>query len=463
MIRYEEIEPHLIDFLQGNVAEEVEYRVKAYLQQNPDFQQELDELEETLEFTQSTPLVQPAPELKMNFYAMLNEYKAQQAQTRPSLREKLKYFLHAQFQWQTLSVGILTVLIVIMGYWGVTVFQEKYRQTQVAMSELEFEKENKQNAYIEIPKPTRKENKATPKEEENAVEGREAMEVLVQKAEKPIAENLALDRTKQLGDYAHKEAGEIVEKEAVLKPVQDTYNFANIVQHGIVEIKNPNGNIYLRSYAGEGVKVESVPAQGFVGKVDNNRVSIESNQSPQIDMNVLLPQNRLLQLEVVAKQNITFDMQGVQLVNNNKLTSQEGNVDVTADASNTVAIFADAQVVENDFETSPTRNERARDVIALEETKGKIEAKSSVLAEKKDVNKAKKKTSRETTENKARNKNAEVKVLEDAEMKKEEVASSNRVTNAPNFSSKNAVSPTQGSNRILQVNSPRGKAKIRKR
>jgi hypothetical protein len=137
-------------------------------------------------------------------------------------------------------------------------------------------------------------------------------------------------------------------------------------------------------------------------------------------------------------------------------------VDVTADASNSISIFADAQVVENDFETSPA-SERARDVIALEETKGKIEAKSSVLSEKKDVNKAKKKTSRETSENKARAKNADTRVMEDAEMKKEEVASSNRVTNAPNFSSKAAVSPTQGSNRILQVNSPRGKAKIRKR
>jgi hypothetical protein len=459
MIRYEEIEPHLIDFLQGNVAEEVEYRVKAYLQQNPDFQQELDELEETLEFTQSTPLVQPAPELKMNFYAMLNEYKAQQAQARPSLREKLKHFLQVQFQWQSLSVGILTVLVLIMGYWGVSVFQEKFRQTQVAMSELEFEKENKQNAYIEIPKPTRKESKAPQKEEENAVEGRETVDILAQRT-LPETTPVIKD-TKALSDYVHKEADELGEKAIVLQPTQDTYNFTNAVENGLVEIKNPNGNINLRSYAGEGVKVESVPAQSFVGKVDNNRVSIESNQSPQIDMNVLLPQNRFLQLEVVAKQNITFDMQGVQLVSNNKLTSQEGNVEVTADASNAVSIFADAKEVENDFETSPTI--KKSDAMALGEAKESRQAKSAVTNEKKDISKAKKKLNKEREENKARSKNAEIAVMEDAEVKAKDVATSNRVANSPNFNSQGAVTPTQGTNRTLQVSSPRGKAKIKKR
>ncbi|TAG85855.1 MAG: hypothetical protein EAZ20_14045 [Bacteroidetes bacterium] len=77
-MRYEEIEPHLIDFLQGKTDEANEYRIKAYLQKFPEFQSELDAMKETIFFVKKTPLADVKPNLKMDFYAMLSEAQKKQ-------------------------------------------------------------------------------------------------------------------------------------------------------------------------------------------------------------------------------------------------------------------------------------------------------------------------------------------------------------------------------------------------
>ncbi len=77
-MRYEEIEPHLIDFLKGKTDEATEYRIKDYLQKNPEFQSELDALKDTLFFVKKAPLADVKPHLKMDFYAMLSEAQKNQ-------------------------------------------------------------------------------------------------------------------------------------------------------------------------------------------------------------------------------------------------------------------------------------------------------------------------------------------------------------------------------------------------
>jgi hypothetical protein len=118
MINYEDIEPYLIDYLQGEADEATVYRIKAYLQQNPDFQRELDELEETLDFVETVPVAEPEPALKMNFYAMLNEYKVQKAKT-PTLREKLREFMQTQLYWQRFTLASVALLLMMTGVWYV--------------------------------------------------------------------------------------------------------------------------------------------------------------------------------------------------------------------------------------------------------------------------------------------------------------------------------------------------------
>jgi hypothetical protein len=117
MIRYEEIEPYLLDYLQGKAEEATEYRIKAYLQQNPDFQHELDELQETLVFVEQSPLLEPEPALKMNFYAMLNDYQIQMANPKPlSWWEKIRAFGLANLGKSTLAWAGVVVLLVFSGY-----------------------------------------------------------------------------------------------------------------------------------------------------------------------------------------------------------------------------------------------------------------------------------------------------------------------------------------------------------
>ncbi len=71
-ITYEEIEPYLLDYVQNlDIPEEIDYRIKAYLQKNPDFQKELDELKETADFLKEMPLASPSPQVSIGFYAML--------------------------------------------------------------------------------------------------------------------------------------------------------------------------------------------------------------------------------------------------------------------------------------------------------------------------------------------------------------------------------------------------------
>ncbi len=342
MIRYEEIEAHLIDFLEGKAEESAEYRIKAYLQQNPDFQQELDELAETLEFSQATPIVQPTPELKMNFYAMLNDYKAHQV--RPTLRTRLKAFLITQFQWQTITVGAFTVLLLIVGYWSVLLFQTQYKATQVSMTNFEFEKEQKDQAPLILPTPKRRE-KTSPKQTESLAQGRE-------EASLPELKN-SEDLNKQSPEIATEK---YAKDEAFITPevpaqTHSLYSFDENTQNGTVEINNPLGNIHLRSYTGTEVKVESVPTQGFKGEVIQDKVTIQGlATAPQIDMQVYVPQNRNLLLNVNAQQNIVADLANVQVATNSQITSFAGNVEVNIAENTDLEITASGREIVSDFE-----------------------------------------------------------------------------------------------------------------
>lgn len=97
-MRYEEIEPYLIDFLKGKTDEATEYRIKAYLQKFPEFQSELDELKSTIYFVKKTPLADAKPHLKMDFYAMLSE-----AQKNQKSKKNWLIWLENLQQWWTMS------------------------------------------------------------------------------------------------------------------------------------------------------------------------------------------------------------------------------------------------------------------------------------------------------------------------------------------------------------------------
>jgi hypothetical protein len=117
MIRYEEIEPYLLDYLQGKAEEATEYRIKAYLQQNPNFEQELNELQETLAFVEQSPLLEPEPALKMNFYAMLNDYQIQMANPKPlSLWAKISQFWTENFGKTAPAWAGVFVLLIFSSY-----------------------------------------------------------------------------------------------------------------------------------------------------------------------------------------------------------------------------------------------------------------------------------------------------------------------------------------------------------
>jgi len=451
MIHYEEIEPYLIDFLQGEVAEEVEYRIRAYLQQNPDFQQELDELEETLEFSHHAPLVQPSPALKMNFYAMLNEQKALQATARPSLRERIKHFLQTQFYWQSLSVAVFALLITMIGYWGIAAFQKRFKNTEVALQNLEFEKEkaSKTPAYIDIQMPKRKEA-ITRTAQENATQGQE-------KAALP--EIHATTTTPKAQEEQHKNIPEAEISKIIHK---DSYSFVNKDMNGIVQVNNPRGNINLKGYAGNDVKIETIPIQSYVGSIDNNHITIDGlPNAPQIDMQVLLPQNRQIQLTINAKQNIAFDLSGIQLTSNSSLTSIEGNVIVQVPETTSLEINVLAQEIENDFVTeSPFYNSNSalpastnQDVKTTESTTNyKREADMEAV-------KARGKNTGDPPPASRKEKKSVAKKAEKESVSRAKDADKGELNNP---AIKSLKIPLRNSNKNLQINSLQGTTKIKK-
>jgi hypothetical protein len=141
-MNYEEIEPYIIDYLKGNVEEAMEYRIKAYLQQNPEFQKELDELEEMLGLVQATPLLEPAPQLKMNFYAMLNEAKrAEQKKTQANVWDKILDFFRQRTLTQSLAFASVILLIFLTGYWTSIWFNQNQitKQSESAQEKIAAE------------------------------------------------------------------------------------------------------------------------------------------------------------------------------------------------------------------------------------------------------------------------------------------------------------------------------------
>ena len=114
MIRYEDIEPYLVDFLQGKTTEANEYRIKAYLQQNPDFQQELDELAEMLHLVKKVSSPNPDASLKMSFYQKLAE-----TQKSPQHKNTLTVSKFIPKNWVNRWVASAAVVAIIFmtGYW----------------------------------------------------------------------------------------------------------------------------------------------------------------------------------------------------------------------------------------------------------------------------------------------------------------------------------------------------------
>ncbi len=139
-MKYEEIEPYLIDFIKGQADEATEYRIKAYLQQNPDFQEELDELQTTLEYTQELPLATPPPSMKLDFYAMLKQAKATQEKQAP----KVNWWTNLQNDWlRGFAVASVVVLVFFTGYWSSTWLQPDFAtETQKEVSLQTTPKEN---------------------------------------------------------------------------------------------------------------------------------------------------------------------------------------------------------------------------------------------------------------------------------------------------------------------------------
>lgn len=158
-MNYEEIEPYIIDYLKGNVEEAMEYRIKAYLQQNPDFQKELDELQETLDYVKQVPLAEPTPQLKMDFYAMLNAYKAEEAKAKAQVsfgNKVLAYFSQWTFA-QKISMASFVMIVFLTGYWS------SFLLNPVALTEksVSLQQESKTESPESIEETTTNEEKTT--------------------------------------------------------------------------------------------------------------------------------------------------------------------------------------------------------------------------------------------------------------------------------------------------------------
>jgi hypothetical protein len=209
-----------------------------------------------------------------------------------------------------------------------------------------------------------------------------------------------------------------------------------------------------------------VPAQGFVGKVSDNFVSIQSTQNPQIDLEVLLPAAQTIQLAVTAKQNISFDMDGVRLASNSELTSELGNVEVMVTNEPQVNIYAMARTVENDFDDADAKEKEintAQDLVTKNESE-----KLNDGAKEKARSKKMERTNRK--EAKARARNADEGNVQSANTgiaeknKQLDIAPSapNVKQNAPQSLPQNTIVPAVIGGKSLRVNSPKGKITIKK-
>lgn len=150
-MNYEEIEPYIIDYLKGNVEEAMEYRIKAYLQQNPAFQKELDELQETLDFVEQVPLTEPAPQLKMDFYAMLNAYKTEEAKAKEqiSLWDKILAYVNQWTFAQRISMASFVMLVFLTGYWSSFLFNPMAQSEKAVSLQQEAKTESPENESVE--------------------------------------------------------------------------------------------------------------------------------------------------------------------------------------------------------------------------------------------------------------------------------------------------------------------------
>lgn len=117
-LKYEDIEPYLLDYLQGNVDEGMEYRIKAYIKEHPEVQKELEELQEVSQFMQGLPLETPEQSLKIDFYSMLRE-EEQGITSGQSLSfwAKLQAFIQNKFYGQSLAILASMLIIFMTGYW----------------------------------------------------------------------------------------------------------------------------------------------------------------------------------------------------------------------------------------------------------------------------------------------------------------------------------------------------------
>ncbi|TAE48498.1 MAG: hypothetical protein EAY69_04965 [Cytophagales bacterium] len=170
-MRYEEIEPYLIDFLKGKTDEATEYRIKAYLQKFPEFQSELDELKSTIYFVKKTPLADAKPHLKMDFYAMLSD-----AQKNQKSKKNWLIWLENLQQWWTMSRFKTTVafgvsLTALTLWFAINNQTEKQKERIVTTQKLWFAINNQTEKQKERIVTTQKTQKIiqidTSKEEKN--------------------------------------------------------------------------------------------------------------------------------------------------------------------------------------------------------------------------------------------------------------------------------------------------------
>lgn len=191
MTTYEDIEPYLTDFLKGEVEEAMEYRILAYLQQNPSFQKELDELEETLAILEKNTFEEPDPSMKMAFYAMLSEEKKKQEVKftwSVNLEKLFTFFQNKMVLGSALAVG-LVLIIFFAGYWTSSIVennpqnalsfeQKKKNSEEKIFSENENIEEEELEEDREITEDTFSENKEVYAEDGFEMEDSESIALL---------------------------------------------------------------------------------------------------------------------------------------------------------------------------------------------------------------------------------------------------------------------------------------------
>ncbi len=198
-MKYEEIEPYLIDFLKGNVEEATEYRIRAYLKNHPEFEEELDELRTTLEYTQEIPLEEPSPSLKMDFYAMLNQAKIEEKKKKRAFSwvENLSNTFWARW----LSIAASLAVILFTGYWSVQLlFTEN--TTEMSLQNTKNNQEENQDAIYAT-------EEEAPAEEEQRIQETQEIEKEFIQEKKTNTGNRNTQKTKA---STEKEIKEIEEK-----------------------------------------------------------------------------------------------------------------------------------------------------------------------------------------------------------------------------------------------------------